>query len=190
MKVDHCLLAKADHEEIKEIFSHEQAIAQSATFLKSLGNVKITVCENTAIAAMMVAQSDRKDVAALSSRMCAELYGLKILKSGVQDEGNNHTRFLCISKNAEIYPGADKTSIMMVLPHKPGALYKVLARLYALGINLLKLESRPLPERDFEFMFYLDLETSVYSQEFARLMCEIGGICEEFRYLGSYSEVV
>lgn len=190
MKVDHCLLAKADHEEIKEIFSHEQAIAQSATFLKSLGNVKITVCENTAIAAMMVAQSDRKDVAALSSRMCAELYGLKILKSGVQDEGNNHTRFLCISKNTEIYPGADKTSIMMVLPHKPGALYKVLARLYALGINLLKLESRPLPERDFEFMFYLDLETSVYSQEFARLMCEIGGICEEFRYLGSYSEVV
>ena len=190
MKVDHCLLAKADHEEIKEIFSHEQAIAQSATFLKSLGNVKITVCENTAIAAMMVAQSDRKDVAALSSRMCAELYGLKILKSGVQDEGNNHTRFLCISKNTEIYPGADKTSVMMVLPHKPGALYKVLARLYALGINLLKLESRPLPERDFEFMFYLDLETSVYSQEFARLMCEIGGICEEFRYLGSYSEVV
>lgn len=190
MKVDHCLLAKPDHGEIKEIFSHEQAIAQSAGFLKTLGNVKITVCENTAIAAMTVAQSERKDVAALSSRMCAELYGLKILRSGVQDEGNNHTRFLCISKNAEIYPGADKTSIMMVLPHKPGALYKVLARLYALGINLLKLESRPLPERDFEFMFYLDLETSVYSQEFARLMCEIGGICEEFRYLGSYSEVV
>ena len=190
MKVDHCLLAKSDHEEIKEIFSHEQAIAQSTGFLKTLGNVKITVCENTAIASMMVAQSERKDVAALSSRMCAELYGLKLLRSGVQDEGNNHTRFLCISKNAEIYPGADKTSIMMVLPHKPGALYKVLARLYALGINLLKLESRPLPERDFEFMFYLDLETSVYSQEFARLMCEIGGICEEFRYLGSYSEVV
>lgn len=190
MKVDHCLLAKADHGEITEIFSHEQAIAQSAAFLKSLGNVKITVCENTAIAAMTVAQSDRKDIAALSSRMCAELYNLKILQSGVQDEGNNHTRFLCISKNTEIYPGADKTSIMMVLPHKPGALYKVLARLYALGINLLKLESRPLPERDFEFMFYLDLETSVYSQEFARLMCEIGGICEEFRYLGSYSEVV
>ncbi len=190
IKVDHCLLAKDEGAEIREIFSHEQAIAQSAGFLKSLGNVKITVCENTAIAAQMVAQSERRDVAALSSRMCAELYGLKILKSGVQDEGNNHTRFLCISKNTEIYPGADKTSVMMTLPHKPGALYKVLARLYALGINLLKLESRPLPERDFEFMFYLDLETSVYSEEFARLMCEIGGICEEFKYLGSYSEVV
>ena len=190
LKIDHCLLAKPDHTQIREVFSHEQAINQCAGFLKSLGNVKITCCENTAVAAQTVALSDRKDVAALSSRMCAELYGLKVVQSSVQDEGNNHTRFLCISKDTEIYPGADKTSVMMILPHKPGALYKVLARLYALGINLLKLESRPLPDRDFEFMFYLDLETSVYSEEFVQLMCEIGSICEEFKYLGSYTEVV
>ena len=190
LKIDHCLLAKPDHTQIKEVFSHEQAINQCGGFLKSLGNVKITCCENTAVAAQTVALSDRKDIAALSSRMCAELYGLKVVQSSVQDEGNNHTRFLCISKDTEIYPGADKTSVMMILPHKPGALYKVLARLYALGINLLKLESRPLPDRDFEFMFYLDLETSVYSEEFVQLMCEIGSICEEFKYLGSYTEVV
>ena len=190
LKIDHCLLAKADSGEIREIFSHEQAIEQCAGFLKSLGDVKVTCCENTAAAARMVAMSDRRDIAALSSRHCAELYGLKLVKTGVQDEGNNHTRFLCISKQPEIYPGADKTSVMLVLPHKPGALYKILARLYALGINLLKLESRPMPDRDFEFMFYLDLETSVYSEEFVQLMCEIGGICEEFKYLGSYSEVV
>ena len=190
LKIDHCLLAKPDHTQIREVFSHEQAINQCAGFLKSLGNVKITCCENTAVAAQTVALSERKDVAALSSRMCAELYGLKVVQSSVQDEGNNHTRFLCISKDTEIYPGADKTSVMMILPHKPGALYKVLARLYALGINLLKLESRPLPDRDFEFMFYLDLETSVYSEEFVQLMCEIGSICEEFKYLGSYTEVV
>lgn len=190
LKIDHSLLAKPDHTQIREIFSHEQAINQCAGFLKSLGNVKITCCENTAVAAQTVALSERKDVAALSSRMCAELYGLKVVQSSVQDEGNNHTRFLCISKDTEIYPGADKTSVMMILPHKPGALYKVLARLYALGINLLKLESRPLPDRDFEFMFYLDLETSVYSEEFVQLMCEIGSICEEFKYLGSYTEVV
>lgn len=190
LKIDHCLLAKPDHTQIREIYSHEQAINQCAGFLKSLGNVKVTCCENTAVAAQTVALSERKDVAALSSRMCAELYGLKVVQSCVQDEGNNHTRFLCISKDTEIYPGADKTSVMMILPHKPGALYKVLARLYALGINLLKLESRPLPDRDFEFMFYLDLETSVYSEEFVQLMCEIGSICEEFKYLGSYTEVV
>ena len=190
LKIDHCLLAKPGSGELREIFSHEQAIEQCAGFLKTLGNVKVTCCENTAVAARQVALSERADVAALSSRHCAELYGLQLLKSGVQDEGNNHTRFLCISQQPEIYPGADKTSVMLVLPHKPGSLYKVLARLYALGINLLKLESRPMPDRDFEFMFYLDLETSVYSEEFVQLMCELGGICEEFKYLGSYSEVV
>ena len=79
---------------------------------------------------------------------------------------------------------------MMVLNHKPGALYKVLARIYALGINVTKLESRPIPERDFEFMFYFDLETSIYSQEFRELMGELKDFCEEFKYLGSFSEVV
>lgn len=190
LKVDHCLLAKPGSTEIHEVFSHEQAISQCAEFLKTLGDIKITRCENTAVAAQTVAASERKDVAALSSRFCAELYGLDILRSGVQDVGNNHTRFICISKQPEIYPGADRTTLMLVLPHKPGSLYKVLARLYALGINLLKLESRPLPDRDFEFLFYLDLETSVYSDEFVQLMCDIGSFCEEFKYLGSYSEVV
>ena len=104
--------------------------------------------------------------------------------------GNNHTRFICISKNLEIYPGADKTSIMMVLNHRPGALYRVLARLFVLGINVTKLESRPLPDRDFEFMFYFDLDTSIYSEEFVQLMCELDDLCEEFKYLGSFSEVV
>ena len=128
--------------------------------------------------------------AAISSHACEELYGLKSLADSVQDEGNNRTRFICISKNLEIYPGADKTSIMMILHHKPGALYKVLARLFTLGINVTKLESRPLPDREFEFMFYFDLETSIYSEEFVQLMCELEDLCEEFKYLGSFTEVV
>jgi chorismate mutase/prephenate dehydratase len=146
--------------------------------------------ENTAVAARLVAESDRSDVAAISSKACEDLYSLKSLADSVQDESNNRTRFICISKNMEIYPGADKTSIMMILPHKPGALYRVLARMYVLGINVIKLESRPLPDRDFEFMFYFDLETSIYSDEFVQLMCELDDFCEEFKYLGSYTEVV
>ena len=141
LKIDHNLLALpgADISGIKEIYSHEQAIGQCAGFLNSLPGIKVIPVENTAVAAKMVAQSGRKDVAALSSRACEELYGLSCLTANIQDKGNNRTRFICISKNLEIYPGSDKTSIMMILNHKPGALYKVLARLYTLGINVTKL---------------------------------------------------
>lgn len=192
LKVDHNLLANpgATMDSIKEIVSHEQAIGQCADFLNRFPGVKVTAVENTALAAEMVAKSGRTDIAALSSRSCAELYGLKCLAASVQDQGNNYTRFICISKDLDIYPGADKTSIMMVLNHRPGALYRVLARLYVLGINVTKLESRPLPDRDFEFMFYFDLDTSIYSEEFIQLMCELDDLAEEFKYLGSYSEVI
>ncbi len=192
MKVDHNLIAKrgVSLTDIKEIYSHEQAINQCSEFLKNLSGVKIIPVENTAVAAEMVAKSDRMDIAAISSHACEELYGLKSLAVSIQDKGNNRTRFICISKNLEIYPGSDKTSIMMILPHKPGSLYKVLARMYVLGINVVKLESRPIPDKDFEFMFYFDLETSIYSEEFIQLMCELDDLCEEFKYLGSYTEVV
>ena len=192
LKIDHNLLANpgASLSDIKTIYSHEQAINQCGDFLQSLPGVNVIPVANTALASEMVAKSGQKDVAALSSRSCAELYGLSCLAASVQDKGNNRTRFICISKNLEIYPGSDKTSIMMVLPHKPGALYKVLARLYTLGINVTKLESRPIPDREFEFMFYFDLETSIYSEEYVQLMCELDELCEEFKYLGSYTEVV
>ena len=192
LKIDHNLLANpgATLADIKTIYSHEQAISQCSDFLHSLLGVNVVPVENTALASEMVAKSGSKEVAALSSRSCAELYGLQCLAASVQDKGNNRTRFICISKNLEIYPGADKTSIMMVTPHKPGALYKVLARLYTLGINVTKLESRPIPDREFEFMFYFDLETSIYSEEYVQLMCELDELCEEFKYLGSYTEVV
>ena len=192
LKIDHNLLANpgAQISGIKEIYSHEQAINQCGEFLKTMPGVRIIPVENTAVAAEMVSKSGRTDVAALSSRSCAELYSLVNLAPSIQDKGNNRTRFICISKNLEIYPGSDKASIMMVLPHHPGSLYKVLARLYTLGINVTKLESRPIPDRDFEFMFYFDLETSIYSEEFVQLMCELDELCEEFKYLGSYCEVV
>ena len=192
LKVDHYLLGNkgASLDSVKEIYSHEQAINQCGEFLSKIKGVKIIPVENTAVAAELVAKSGRTDVAAISSRSCMELYNLQCITGPVQDKGNNRTRFICISKDLEIYPGSDKTSIMMILNHRPGALYRVLARLYVLGINVTKLESRPIPDRDFEFMFYFDLDTSIYSEEFVQLICELDELCEEFKYLGSYSEVV
>jgi len=79
---------------------------------------------------------------------------------------------------------------MLTTAHKPGALYRVLGRIYTLGVNIVKLESRPIPDRDFEFMFYFDLETSIYAKQFSELICELENMCEEFHYLGSYTEIV
>lgn len=191
LKVDHCLLAKpgTPKEGIREIFSHEQALHQCSEFLKTFPNAKITVWENTAQAAKMVAESSRNDIAALASFNCGHIYGLEALETNVQNQDNNYTRFICISKSLQIYPGANKTSLMTVLPHKPGSLYNVLARFYALGINLLKLESRPLPQQEFHFMFYFDLEGEVHSPEFSRLINQLAEMSQEFKYLGSYQEV-
>ena len=192
LKIEHNLLANEGTKlsDIKEIYSHEQAISQCSEFLSTLKGVKIIPCENTAVAAKMVAESKRNDVAALSSLMCMKYYGLSCVKDSVQNQDNNYTRFICIAKQLEIYPGANRTSIMLTLSHEPGALYKILSRLYALGINLNKLESRPLPNREFEFMFYFDLDAPVYSPKLIQLMAELPGACESFNYLGSYSEII
>jgi chorismate mutase/prephenate dehydratase len=192
VKIDHSLLARpgVKLEDVKEIYSHEQAIAQCADFLKAHPQIHVTACENTAVAAKMVAQSDRRDIAALSSHNCAELYGLNTLAASVQDKGNNYTRFICIGKELEIFPGADRTSVMLTTAHKPGSLHRIMTRINSLGINLTKLESRPLPDRDFEFMFYFDLDTPVYSPKFIQLMGDLETLCDTFRYLGSYSEII
>ncbi|MCC6102419.1 MAG: bifunctional chorismate mutase/prephenate dehydratase, partial [Olegusella sp.] len=123
-------------------------------------------------------------------RACEELYSLVPLARSVQNRDDNYTRFACISRNLTIYPGSDRSSLMLVVSNNPGSLFKVLAKFYALDINIIKLESRPIQGRDFEFMFYFDVDCPVAAPEFKQLMESLGDVCEELRYLGSYSEVL
>ena len=191
VKIDHTLMALPGvrKEDIREVCSHEQALQQCSRYLEKNKEWQVNICANTAVAARTVAQGGRRDTAAISSAACAQLYGLEILDTEIQNNSNNHTRFICISKKPEIYPGADHTSLMLVLPNRPGSLYQLLGRFNAQGINLTKLESRPMPGRDFEFMFYFDIDASVYSPAFARLIEELDVTLEQFSYLGSYSEL-
>ncbi|MBP1578247.1 MAG: chorismate mutase [Oscillospiraceae bacterium] len=191
LRISHNLLAKSGVklEDIKEVYSHEQAIGQCSGFLSKNPQIKVNVCANTAMAAKMVAESERSDVAAISSKQCAELYGLKVLSDAIQNSDNNYTRFICISRDLEIYPGASKLSVMLTLPHRPGSLSELMSRFSMMGLNLTKLESRPIPGKDFEFMFYFDLEASVLSPSVLRMMDELENGPDTFVFLGNYIEV-
>lgn len=101
-----------------------------------------------------------------------------------------YERFLLFGTTLEIFPGADRTSLMLALPNRPGSLYRVLARLYTLGLNISRLDCRPEANDNYKMLFFFDLETSVYAREFAHLMCELDDLCEDFQYLGSYTEVI
>lgn len=189
IQINHALLKKKGTKEIKEIISHNQAIGQCDKYLKSLKNVKITICENTAEAAKTVASSERDDIAAIASPICAELYNLEIDNTDVNSSENNYTRFILISKNMEIYPGADKISFIISASHKPGSLYNLISKFAAVGINLTKIESRPIPGKDFEFMFYFEMAVSVYSEDLSALLTEFENSPEQFNFLGSYTEI-
>ena len=182
-------LPATELKDVKEIFSHEQAIGQCSEFLKAHSGIKVTVCDNTAAAAKMLHESGRHDAASISSAGCANLYGLKKLDTRVQNTDGNFTRFICISKKAMIFPGADRISLMLSLPHRPGSLYSLISKFSVLGLNLTKLESRPIAGSDFEFMFYFDIEASVYSPAVLALLDELSDSPELFVFLGSYSEV-
>ena len=140
------------------------------------------------MAARAVAISERHDVAAISSTACASLYGLAVLKHAIQDEPDNFTRFICVAKNPQLIGNVDRSSLLLITPHEPGALFRVLSRIAALGVNLVKLESRPIPGSEFEFMFYVDIESTPKDEAFSQVIGQISPLCDSLAYLGSYTE--
>lgn len=187
--VKQCLVAKDPNARITKVFSHEQALAQCAGFIKNAGLTAVTV-ENTAVAAQMVANMGEENVAAICSGDCAKIYGLSVVKEGVQDAEFNYTRFICISKKLRIFRGADKISVMTALEHKVGSLNNLLSRFYTQGLNLTKLESRPVGGGNFEFMFYFDFEGDVESKGLLNIIADLENSSDKFVFLGSYKETL
>ena len=191
-RINHVLLALpgVKMSEVKEIHSHPHALSQCSVFLREHSAVRAVPSTNTAAAAADLAASGRRDVAVIASRECAHLYGLGILAENISDVSSNFTRFICISKKDEIYPDSNKFSVMMSLPHRSGALSDVLVKFSSGGVNLTKLESRPVPGSDFEFRFIFDFEATPHDPRVLRLLSGFASDpeIERFTFLGAYSE--
>lgn len=175
--------------DITEIYSHEQAIGQCSKFLNSLNGIRVIPCDNTAMAAKMVAESGNRHAAAISSHPCAALYGLECIDDHIQNSDNNYTRFICVTKDPAIYAGANRISLIIAFENRPGALYELLSKLAALDINLTKLESCPVVGSDFEFIFFLELDASVQDPSVLAMLEEMERSCAQFQFLGNYAEV-
>ncbi|MCD7722901.1 MAG: chorismate mutase [Clostridiales bacterium] len=189
MKIEHCFAAPVGvrYEDIKNVYSHPQALSQCSRFLKNFDFTGINF-SNTAAAAKYIVESGKKDAGVLCSVEAAKKYKLNILKRNVQNIEINQTRFVVISKKLLIADGANKISIIFSLPHTTGSLYRVLGRFSMTGLNLTKLESRPIGNGDFSYYFYVDLEGSVQNEKTLDLLCALSQELPDFKFLGNYYE--
>lgn len=189
MPVRHCLagVQGAQMSDIKHVLSHEQALGQCTNYIKK-HKLEKEGSPNTAIAARHVAEKGDKQLAAICSEECAEEYGLKIFARDIQDSSRNYTRFICIAPDSGDSYDGDKISIACSLENKRGALCGLLNLLSDNGANLTKIESRPIPDTDFEFMFYIDFEGDFGQMSQAGLFDKLSAMLAYYRLLGCYKE--
>jgi arogenate/prephenate dehydratase len=173
-------------DDVKRVYSHPQALAQCDRFLRTLSGVEIIATYDTAGSAKMIATEGLQDAAAIASARAAEVFGLVPLKSSVQDYDSNTTRFLVVGTQPLSSEPADKTSIVFTLTNEPGALFKALSTFALRGIGLTKLESRPMPSRKWEYLFYADLTAARDDLACERALTHLAEFAPMVRVLGSY----
>lgn len=188
VEITNCLAVRPGTrlEDVKDVYSHQQALAQCSHFLDAH---KMTPhpYTNTATAAAMVAEST-EPIGAVCSEPCAKIHGLEIAASGISDYVPNFTRFFCICKGLEVSDDADRISVMLRLPHEEGSLYRLLSKFVICGLNLLKLESRPIRNGSFEVLFHLDFSGNIHDPSVVALLSDLSENLEYFKFLGNYGE--
>ena len=173
-------------EDLREVYSHPEPLDQCSGFFAAHPWIKPVTYQDTAKSVEYVAQCQDPSKAALGSWLAAEYYHLPILKERVQDNQLNTTRFFCVAKGGQAVQEADKISMYFVVNHEPGALYEVIRVFAQRGINMLKLESRPIRGRMFEYCFYIDFDGSLLQPKTQEAIAEVREHCLEVKVLGSY----
>lgn len=193
LRIDHCLLTLGPMElsELRQVFSHPQGIAQCEQFLRGLPHVEVVSTYDTAGSAKLIREGGLTQAAAIASARAAEVFGMHILRRGIQDYAHNVTRFLAVCRDGdhpfENLPPADKTTLVFSLPDEPGSLHKALAAFATRGIDLSKLESRPIPGRSWEYLFYADLALAADAPACQAALAQLRAFAPTCRVLGSYA---
>lgn len=187
LEIEHNLLSLTGRmEDVRKVVSHPQALAQCRQWLEeNLPDTALVDVASTALAAQMAAEDE--SVAAIAGEVAAGMYGLKTVKKKIEDNPNNYTRFLVIGRNIPAPSAQDKTSVMFSVKDEPGILYRMLEPFSKRGINLSKIESRPMKRKAWEYVFFLDMDGHVQDPNVHQAIEELRGCCQELRVLGSYS---
>jgi chorismate mutase/prephenate dehydratase len=186
LRIRHHLLSKAEGvAQIKQLYSHPMPLAQCRTWIRNhLGGVPVEEVSSTAVAAKIAAEAP--DAASIGSQLTSSTYGLHILEEGIEDIPDNFTRFLVIGKNRPEPSGQDKTSLLFLVSHKPGALHQALGSLASRDINMTRIESRPMKTRKWEYLFFVDVEGHEKDRNVGEALAEMEGHCVFVKRLGSY----
>ncbi len=189
LKVEHCLITKKqiNFKLIKKVYSHPQALAQCEGFLsKNLAHCQIIPVYDTAGSVKIIKELKGNNVSAIASSWAAELYGLKVLSSGIQDNKYNYTRFLVLSPEVFSDPKNNKTSIIFAVISKPGALYKCLKEFALRNINLSRIESRPSKQKPWEYIFYTDFEKGLFEESAQEVLKALKEHTTFIKIIGTY----
>lgn len=194
LKVVHSLIALPGTtiDQVRQIYSHPQALAQCDRYLRSLPGIEVVATYDTAGSAKIIKDKQLAGAAAIASERAATVFGLQVLESGIQDFADNITRFLVVAPQPidVAHRATNKTTVVFTLSNEAGALFKALSVFALRGIDLTKLESRPIPGRPWEYLFYVDLAVGAQDTRCDRALAHLGEFAPMLRNLGSYASTL